>query len=143
MKIQEWLRLLPMELDMVKVSQFANNDAVAPTEKVVLKEVSADLKKLWCYSRQMAKEAATLALEGSFGADDGTVIDKEQVLARCYELKRKSDILKDLFWLGCNEEANSWDIPSIGIRKNWELVSFTKEKDDLPPTLKRLLGMDE
>ena len=48
MKIQEWLRLLPMELDMVKVSQFANNDEVAPAEKVVLKELSADLKKLWC-----------------------------------------------------------------------------------------------
>ena len=71
MKTTEWVRMLPMDLDMVKPTKFANNDEIEPGEKILLKEVSDDLKKMWCYSKQLAKEAATLALEGSFGRDNG------------------------------------------------------------------------
>ena len=143
MNIKEWVRMLPMELDMVKSTKFANNDEAEPNEKILLKEVSDDLKKMWCYSKQLAKEAATLALEGSFGGDNGEEVNKEQALAKCYELKKKADIVKDIFWLCCNEEANSWSIGGIGLRKNWELVELNKKKDDIPPSLKRLLGLDD
>src|SRR3990167_6646418 len=143
MKITEWVRMLPMELDMVKPTRFANNDEAEPKEKILLTEVSDDLKKMWCYSKQLAKEAATLALEGSFGKDNGEEVNKEQTLARCYELKKKADIVKDIFWLCCNEEANSWGIGGIGIRKNWELVQLVRDERDLPPNIKRLLGLDD
>ena len=137
----EWLKLLPLELKEVEVSKQPNDEPVADTEVVVDYEVPDELKRIWTFARALAKEAAEIALQSEF-TDDSTKESRAELRCRAMELKRKAEIVKDLFWIGINKGANVWEVDSIGIRRDWKVVTKVKRNDDIPPFLKRLMGDD-
>ena len=138
-QVMDWIKTISLELNEVSIMNEPNDEPVGKEEEVILHGVSDELKKLWIFSRILAKEAAQLAIDAKFSEKPMNKYEVHIMAGKAQELKRKSDIVKDIFWLGCSMEAKAWDMNNIGIREGWKVVKLPDDKDDMPPFLKRLM----
>lgn len=116
-----FLKLLPLELDDIKDTNFAlPSDAVESGEKVVANDVSPYIKQLYTLWRSKMDSCKRATVEAMFGEKS----DRVTLIAKVTESHTKADILGDLFWIAIKDECGMWDKEGIGIREGWRVVEL-------------------
>lgn len=113
-EILEQLRMME-EKDLI----FPNGKLIEG-ETVVLGDISMKAKKV--YSLWMRYDRRTLEISTELRYE---VNEKAEALLRrmCQEAMAWRDFLERLFWVIVREENSFWDIQTLGIRRNWKLIS--------------------
>lgn len=119
-----WLKLLPLE--MTTVEDFREpTDKIDPRYDHIVGEMSDDLKRLYTLWMQIDRESERLAHEAKWESDEAK---KRQLVTNVYEIYKKAEILQEIFWISLKDDYQLWDKPSVGVRKNYQVV-WTEERN--------------
>ncbi len=133
--MNEWLRLLPLELQDVPVQEFPFTP-VSQTETVV-GTLPAELINLFSLWMATAKESQRLTVEMRYKPDD------LEMAAYYDELTSKAKALEAIFWIGVKEHFQLWGVgqkQTVAIRQDYQVVTG-KLEDNMPPFLKGMFGL--
>lgn len=98
---------------------------------------SPEVRKLYSLGMQWDRAAHEAALAARYISDKTM---QQQTLSRSVELNEKSEILMNIFWASLKDAFGLWDKPSVGIRRNWEVVWSESEVPPILGILGDLLG---
>jgi hypothetical protein len=121
-----WLKLLSIELANLK-QLVEPNPEVDPIRDHVVGVASEELQRLYTLANQLEEASEYTKLQAKFGKDDSI---KEEAAKKAYELHKKSEVIREIFWLCLNDEFELWDKPSVGVRKGFVVVY----SDPKPPS---------
>ena len=120
-----WLKLLPLELqELDKLSE--PDTQIKPGDHEV-GVMSDDLKKLYSLYRSVDRASDQAKLDYRHSLEE----ERAQLVGRAAELDKKAEVLRELFWIGVNDEFNLWSKRATGIRKGWKVVWYTREEGPL------------
>lgn len=132
-----WIKLLPLEINEIKPDDYI--EPAFPLEKRD-HEVGAmtdELKKLYTLWRLVEKEAAQTYIEFKYSKTHD-----DSILMKSVELRDKSEILKELFWVSLKDEFKLW-AKDVGVRKGYIVVWFENEEQSPGDILRGLFGRGE
>ena len=124
-----WLKILPMELANIDAGEFSEpDDEVDPKSDIVVGEASDDLKRIYTLSERLREAGARYSIDARFSKDNRLRSDAGK---KAYELAKKIEVLKEIFWITLKDDFDLWNKDSVGIRKGWKV---TYRKDGLSTT---------
>jgi DNA-binding transcriptional regulator/RsmH inhibitor MraZ len=92
-------------------------------------EADVDLRKLYSLAISWEKTAIETLVAARY---INSKTDQEQRMEKANELRKKSEIMMEIFWISLKDSFDLWQKQSIGIRKNWKVVWSEPE---VPPIL--------
>ena len=129
-----WLKILPMELVNINANEFSEpDDEVDPRFDVVVGEASDDLRRIYTLAERLLEAGARYSVDAQFSKDNRLRSDAGK---KAYELAKKIEVLKEIFWITLKDDFDLWNKDSVGIRKGWKV---TYRKDGLPTTFLDIL----
>ena len=133
-----WLKLLPLELSgMDKVEIIEPEYPVGKNDHLV-GEMSDMTRRLFTLGRLLEKDANQSKLDAQYCPDKAR---KAELQSRANEFMVKSNIIKELMWVGIKDEFGLWNI-SIGVRAGFKVVTMPdSQNDDIPPFFKGLFNL--
>ncbi len=115
-----WLDIIKLETENMSPEDFIEPQHELETEESVVGEVGDErLKRLFGLAMQWNREAVDCVRRAS-KTDDPAARDEDLALAT--ELRKKSQILFDIFWTSLKDEYGLWDKDIIGVRRGWKVV---------------------
>lgn len=133
-----WLEVVRQDLEQIGEGDLIGPQAEAEEDEEVLGEASPYLRRLWTLATMMQKKAALAEVEMMF-CSVPTPTRIEELRAQVWELTGKAQVLKRFFWIEVNDEFNTWNRLTLGIRRNWVVV-VCNEEDTIPDIIKRTFG---
>ena len=131
-----WLKMLVMELSSIDVKEyFEPEDKIDCKFDVVAGEASDEIKRIYTLATKLREAGARYAIDVSFSRDNQLRTDAKK---KVHELKQKTEVLMQIFWITLKDDFDLWDKYSIGIRKGWKVVY--RNEDILPLSFLDLLG---
>ena len=94
------------------------------------------LQRLYSLARRLAESAARTGLEAQLARKHE---QREEFIMKCYELRKKAELVIEIFWISIKDSFQLWDKDSIGIREDWQVV-WSDQDTSIPPFLKKLIG---
>lgn len=125
-----FLKLLPLELQDVK--EFFEVSFEVKKDDNIVGTASDDLKRLYTLWQQKERMKDELKIKQQYEK----ISDREKYATEASQLGSKADAIRDLFWIGVNDEFNLWDKANVGIRKDYIVIYSDKKAR----TLGDLLG---
>lgn len=135
--MSEWLKLLPLEL-----SEMDEPDIIEPEHPLekndhLIGEMSDTTRRLFTLGRLLGKSAKQSALDAQYCANR---TKKVELQARAREFAAKSNVLKELMWIGIQDEFGLWSA-NTGVRVGFKVVTTPEDMDNIPPFLRDLFNM--
>lgn len=128
-------------LDVIKIEleNMSTESMIEPTTELseqdnVVGEIGTDLKKLYSLAIQWDKEAIGALVAARYV---GKASQCNNLIKKATELRKKSEILLEIFWVSIKDAFELWDKPTIGIRTGWKVVWSEHELDQ---TLDVIIG---
>lgn len=129
-----WLKILPVELSAIEPGEFAEpGEEIDPKADVVVGEASNDLRRIYTLTEKLQEAGARYSIDARFSKDNRLRSDAEK---KMHELKRKTEVLMEIFWIILKDDFDLWNKDSVGIRKGWKV---TYRKDGSPTTFLDIL----
>lgn len=132
-----WLKLLPLELDGINESEFIEPDVALKKTDQQIGTMSEMARRLYTLSRLLAKDANQFNLDAHFCNDK---VKKSELVAKSLEFVAKATVIQELVWIGIRDDLGIWDEP-IGVRMGFKVVTYPETGDDMPPFIKRIMGL--
>ncbi len=121
-----------MELNLLNQDEFYEPDAEVMPDDHVVGELSEDSIRLYTVWRLTEKTCSEKMIEARFGRLSSD--RRNQLLTQVQEMRGKTELLSNLFWLEIKDDHKLWDKPNIGIREGRKVVWY----EDKGP---RILGI--
>jgi len=132
--IMSWLKILSIELSSIDAKEFIEpNTEVDLRSDVVVGDADDELKRVYALTEKLQEAAARYSIDARFSKDNRLRSDAEK---KAYELRKKVEILMEIFWITLKDKFDLWDKNSVGIRKGWKVVY---SKENLPRTFLDIL----
>lgn len=109
------------EVDAFDAELFRPNEPVAPGE-VIAGPVPAFAAKCYALSRYLKREMKVIAAEREYDGYQAVRADSELV-AMTY----KQNVITELQWFAIRSELQLWLSEGVGVRANWQVVTFEPE----------------
>lgn len=91
---------------------------VGPTDHVV-GEANVEIRKLYGLAMQTSRRSAESIVSAQYDINRET---QEHHAAKAVELRKKAELLMEIFWVSIKDQFDLWQKPSVGIRKGWKVV---------------------
>lgn len=128
--MSNWIDVIKMEIEMINAGELLEPYAEASSDDHVVGDLDDDLKKIYTLALRWDKAAIEMLVSARYVNDD---MRRKQDLEKASELRRKSELLMDIFWVSIKDSFELWKNPSIGIRKGWKVV--WSDANPIPPIL--------
>jgi len=134
------LRLLLVELDMIKDDEIIEPDAEDIPEDIYVGEMTNQERKLYTLKQEARRAAAQSEFKLQFNR-----LDEDQKVAEQINYARamsKADLLDRLFWFEVNDQHRLWDIASVGVRRGFKVVKNEAETGpDIGGFMRHMFGL--
>ena len=128
---ESWLALTIEQINNVS-NIIDPGTKVKPGEEIVGKLEDEFLQKLYSLAMELCKGAELTRVRAGFEHNDEK---RKKVMATALALKKKSEVLMEVFWICINDKFNLWGCSAIGIREGFTVVTF----ESFPPSFEDLL----
>ena len=133
-----WLKLLPLELDGINKLEYIEPDHPSEKGDHSVGEMSDTTRQLYTLGILLEKDGRQHQLDAHY-CDDKT--RKLELEAKAVEFLSKATIIRELMWIGIKDEFGLWG-ENIGVRRGFKVVIRPKEGGDIPPFIKRIMGLE-
>jgi len=132
-----WLDIVKMELENLDSKVLLEPTSEVQPKDHVVGEADPDLKRVYGLAMQWEKTAIEMVVAVRYVNNRA---NQEQTIHKADELKKKSEILMDIFWTSLKDSFDLWQRPSVGIRKGWKVVWTEPEVPPIISILGELFG---
>lgn len=133
-----WLKLLPLELDGINKPEYIEPDHPLAKGEHSIGEMSDMTRQLYTLGILLEKDGRQHQLDANYCDDRAKKLELETKAA---EFLSKSNIIRELMWIGIKDEFGLWG-ENIGVRIGFKVVTRLKKDDDIPPFLKKIMGLE-
>ena len=133
-----WLKLLPIELDGLSSADFIEPPHRDIKDDKVVGLMSEDCKRLWTLHILLEKVSQQYRLDAHYCRDEA---EKEKLETKAVECAEKAHAMLAIMWIAIRDEFEIWN-RTIGIRVGYKVVTNSEPSNDMPPSIKRLLGLE-
>lgn len=126
---EQWVRNLVDEIAMADPQMMQPKRPIAEGEKLQATVEDEFMQKVFSLGMTYSRERDMHQLEFGYAAED----DRQQLMRAAWVAGDKAKILFDLFWSYIRESADLCSNVSLGLRENWQVVTF--QQDDRPMSI--------
>ena len=120
-----WFRMLPMEMDMLDISEVIEPESGNPEDNETPVGIAdSDIKKLYTLMIRTEEKATRTLVDARY---ERSKDKKEQLRIQAIAQKGKADVLREILFSVVRDTFSIWD-QNIGIRGEWIVVTY-KEKN--------------
>jgi hypothetical protein len=134
-KADELLDGFITELSTTDEKMFSVRHPLQKGEKVIATIDDPLIQKVYALAMYYARENAQGQLTEHF---DGESAEATNAMRRAKQL---NEMYMEMFWMLTREVYNLWAYPSVGIRKNWQVVDLP-ERGGPPEIIRAIFGGD-
>lgn len=132
-----WLDIVRMELENLDPKFLPEPTTEVGSRDHVVGEADTDLKRLYALAMQWDKAAIESLVAARYINNRE---DQEHLVEKAAEIRRKSELLMEIFWVSLKDYFDLWRKPSVGIRKGWKVVWSEPEVPPIIGILDELFG---
>lgn len=134
-----FLKLLPIELSSIDEPDIIEPEHPLEKNDHLVGEMSDMIKRLFTLGWLLQKDAKQSSLDAQYCTDK---VKKVELQSKARELTAKSNVLKELMWIGIQDELGLWN-ENTGIRTGFKVVTTsTSEDDGIPPFLRGIINLE-
>jgi len=138
-----FLDYLNSEVSFLDEKKIINQAAPVEEGDTVVGSVPISLRKMHTVGMLLEKAVDERVLQMKYAPTEDVFNENSSFSTELHELKDKSEMIRSLFWVCIKEEFNLWKPGvSIGIRKDWQLVTFKGKNKGITDLIKRMMDDD-
>lgn len=121
----KFLTDLLAEVEAFDAEVFPANVPLNAEDDKVIGEMSPYCRKLYALVRYLNRQGKVMAAEREYSS-----IEDLQGDAEVCELRYKTNLLKELMFAVLRAECKAWNVPCVGVREGWNVVSSNPDDED-------------
>jgi len=132
-----WLDIVKMELEMLSPEGQTEPHNEVGLKDHVVGEAEPEVRKLYQLALRWERTAIESLVAARYINDRRR---QEQDVERASMLRKKSEMLMDIFWTSLKDHYDLWGKSEIGIRKGWKVVWSEVEVPPIIDALRNFFG---
>ncbi len=125
----EYLKQLLDEVERFESNLFPPHNEPGIGEREIGEVTDPWMRNVYAVAQMNAREMEQLKLDDRFSHEDHSV--------RIAQLDQRVDCLMEMFWLCARKQCHCWETSSVGLRKDWKIVS-SEAQDKVKSVLRKL-----
>ena len=134
-----WLSMLREELALIGPGDMIEPEGSPNEEHETVHGIAnAEVRRLWTYYCTTEERATRMMIDANYERKDR---DRQKLLRiESIQLKVKAETAKNILWVSLRDQFGLWDQKlGVGIREDWQVVSFDSSDNFIRDILKGML----